>query len=70
MAQQCRVVSGIDNQLLWAMDLRERYGLYHLTIKQVLRKWRRHSDNYAACWMARTIDSVESVFGVKLEAWN
>lgn len=69
-----RVVSFIDpmhtyNPLtLPAMHMREQYGLFYLTIDEVMVRWRQFSQlTIKSDWANPTASAVSKVFGVKLE---
>lgn len=53
-----------------AMHLRERFGLFHLTIREVRIRWMHHSKfatGASAGWLPPVAAEVSKVFGVKLE---
>lgn len=54
----------------WASDMRDEYGLSHLTLRQIVHLWENYSDSLCAGWLIPTKESVEDVFNVVLEEYK
>lgn len=50
-----------------AQNLKEKYGLVHLDIEEIIAVWEGYSDSMCASWMNPDKESVERVFNVDLE---
>ena len=51
-----------------ALKLQEDYGLFHLTLDEVVETWETYSqDYYCASWLVDNKEMVEEAFGVQLE---
>jgi hypothetical protein len=57
-----------DWHLSMARELKEQFGLDHLTLAEVKTSWEQYSESMAASWLNPDKESVEYVFGVELEA--
>ena len=53
--------------LSYARELKERYGLNHLNLKDIAKKWIKYSRRFDASWVCDCKINVEDVFGVILE---
>ena len=54
-------------RLQLAEELRDRYGLHDFSLAEIIYKWETYSDMMCAGWLVDDPESVEQVFGVKLE---
>lgn len=50
-----------------ATKMKAQYGLDHLTVEEVQKKWEQHSEDWCAGWMMETKQGIEEVFNVRLE---
>jgi len=54
----------------WAQELKDEYGLDHLSTQEVRMIWERYSDDMCAGWLIPNKGSVEDAFRVILEEIN
>ena len=50
-----------------AMNLHRDYGLTHLTVDEVMRRWESFSYRHKGDWLSPNKELVEECFDVKLE---
>lgn len=63
---------GYDKHYVDAMDMRRKYGLFHLSVDEVMRRWYTHCHEHwhVPGWYgdgAAATEEIEQVFGVLLE---
>lgn len=66
-SQKYRVVGYPNIETCWAVELRDTFGLHHLTIRKIQQVWCPYSHQHSVQWLAPTRARVEEAFGVLLE---
>lgn len=51
----------------FAVALRDRFGLTHISVEMIVVKWSLYSQEHFAGWLCESKQGVEHVFGVTLE---